>query len=122
MLTLALDRTGAWEVRTDSGKTQLRHKVLWGNTNSFFFKTEEFLPSSDLSSPMEKASICHNDDPITGRDPSVRAVPVFLMCRASHDKQVVWLTDKNYLNSVRQTLAASVIFFFFVCCFFFKWW
>lgn len=39
------------------------------------------------------------------------------MCRASHDKQVVWLTDKNYLNSVRQTLAASVIFIFFVCFF-----
>jgi len=40
--------------------------VLWGNTNSFLFKTEHFLPSSDLSSPMDKTSSCHNEDPTMG--------------------------------------------------------
>jgi len=50
----------------------------------------------------------------SGRDPLVRMVPIFLVCSFSlKTNSGMWLTAKNYLNSVRQTLAASAIFFFF---------
>lgn len=79
------------------------------------------MPLSDLSPPMNKTSVCHNEEPTAEfcRDLLLRAGPFFLVCTVvvKNKSRCAANWRGNYLNSVRQTLAVSITF-----AILFWWW